>query len=153
VVTGRPGAGAHIVDTRSELFPATQHIMGFDLRDGGFHIKLDRALVPLLEREFTGVLQRFLGPHGLSARDLRFFALHPGGRRLIEVMEEQLGVGREATFASWDVLRECGNMSSATVLFVLERVLRAAPPPTGALGLLAAFGPGFSAETVLLQWH
>jgi alkylresorcinol/alkylpyrone synthase len=163
VVTGRPardGRGgvsaaapcAEILDTRSELFPDTQYIMGFDLRDGGFHIKLDRDIVPLLEREFDGLLERFLAPHHVARGDLGFFALHPGGRRLLEVMEQVLGVGRDKTFASWDVLRDHGNMSSVTVLFVLERLLREAPPRPGALGLLAAFGPGFSAETVLLRW-
>jgi alkylresorcinol/alkylpyrone synthase len=161
VVTGRRLArdgdtaavpGAEILDTRSELFPDTQYVMGFDLRDGGFHIKLDRDVVALLERELDGVLERFLAPHRVARGDLGFFALHPGGRRLLEVMEQMLGVGRDKTFASWDVLRDHGNMSSATVLFVLERVLREAPPRPGALGLLAAFGPGFSAETVLLRW-
>lgn len=153
VITGRPSDGPTIIATRSELFPSTQRIMGFDLRDGGFHIVLDRDLVPLLDREATGLVQRLLEPHGLTPRDLRFFALHPGGRRLLEVLEERLGIDHHQTFASWSVLRECGNMSSATVLFVLERLARERPPSPGELGLLAAFGPGFSAETLLLRWN
>ncbi len=93
-----------------------------------------------------------LAPRRMTSRDLSFYVLHPGGRRLMEVMEEQLGVGRPKTAASWDVLRTYGNMSSATVLFVLEQTLRAAPPPMDSYGLLAAFGPGFSSEMLLLQW-
>jgi alkylresorcinol/alkylpyrone synthase len=153
VVTGRPGTGARIVTTRSELLPGTQHIMGFELADGGLHVRLDRDIVPLLHRELPGLFERFLTPRGLSTRDLTFFALHPGGRRLLEVMEERMEISRDATVASWDVLRDYGNMSSATVLFVLERLLRTRRLQRGERGLLAAFGPGFSAEMALLQWN
>lgn len=153
VVTSTPGDGITIVDSHSELFPGTQHIMGFELRDGGFHIKLDRELVSLLDREIASLVTRFLAPHRMTVRDLRFFALHPGGRRLLEVIESRLGLPREALHASWEVLREYGNMSSATVLFVLERLLRHRSFAPGDRGLLAAFGPGFSAEMLLLQWQ
>jgi alkylresorcinol/alkylpyrone synthase len=153
VISGRPGGkGPRIIDSRSHLFPDTEHIMGFELQDGGLHIRLDRELAPLLERELSPALEDLLAPHRMTSNDLSFYVLHPGGRRLLEVMEEQMGIDRGATKASWDVLREYGNMSSATVLFVLEETLRRPPPPPGAYGLLAAFGPGFSSEMLLLQW-
>jgi alkylresorcinol/alkylpyrone synthase len=152
VITDRDGAGPTVIDTRSELFPDTEHIMGFELMDGGLHIRLDRELAPLLEREMRGALAGLLAPHRMTPRDLGFFVLHPGGRRLLEVMQQQLGIDAEAARASWDVLRDYGNMSSATVLFVLERVLLQRHSP-GTRGLLAAFGPGFSAELLLLQWN
>ena len=80
------------------------------------------------------------------------FVLHPGGRALLQAVQDELGLTDEDTQPSWTVLRECGNQSSASVLFVLDEWLRTRQVPRGAYGMLAAFGPGFSAETALLEW-
>jgi alkylresorcinol/alkylpyrone synthase len=84
--------------------------------------------------------------------DLTHFLLHPGGRKVLEGLQERLGLAPAQTALSWRVLRDYGNLSSATVLFLLHHFEREARPRAGEYGLLAAVGPGFSAELVLLQW-
>jgi alkylresorcinol/alkylpyrone synthase len=79
--------------------------------------------------------------------------LHPGGRKILGFVEEELGLTRADTQPSWDVLRDYGNQSSASVLFVLKEWLTQRRPPPGAHGILAAFGPGLTAEMLLVGWN
>jgi alkylresorcinol/alkylpyrone synthase len=124
----------------------TEHIMGWDIKDDGFGVVLSPELPSLMRKALVPALHDFLDRNGFRLADFNGFLFHPGGRRLIEIMQEVLGLEREQFVHSWDVLRAYGNMSSATALFVLERALKA-----GARGphLLAAFGPGFSAYFVV----
>ena len=103
---------------------------------------LSPELPALVSRELKPALQDFLDRNGLRLSDFNGFLIHPGGRRVLETIEQVLGLARNQIEHSWDVLREYGNMSSATVLFVLDRALK-----SGAHGphLMAALGPGFSA--------
>jgi alkylresorcinol/alkylpyrone synthase len=94
----------------------------------------------------------FLDEQGIALGDLRHFLLHPGGRKVLEGLERELGLTPEQTALSWDVLRDFGNLSSATVLFLLDRFAVDRCPEPGDLGLLMAVGPGFAAEMLLLQW-
>jgi len=127
-------------------FPQTEHIMGWDIKDDGFGIVLSSELPALMNTALAPALQDFLDRSGFRLSDFNGFLFHPGGRKLLETVEQTLGLSREQLDHSWQVLRRYGNMSSATVLFVLDRALKA-----GARGrhLLAAFGPGFSAYFVV----
>ena len=127
-------------------FPQTEHIMGWDIKDDGFGIVLSSELPALMNTALAPALQDFLDRNGFRLADFNGFLFHPGGRKLLETVEQTLGLSREQLDHSWQVLRRYGNMSSATVLFVLDRALKA-----GARGrhLLAAFGPGFSAYFVV----
>jgi alkylresorcinol/alkylpyrone synthase len=89
----------------------------------------------------------------LSRAAISAFILHPGGQKLLSYIEEQLDLCRCDTQLSWDVLREYGNLSSATILFILHASLTKQAMKAGDYGLAAAFGPGFSAELLLLQWN
>lgn len=153
VLTGRPGRGLQVTGTHSHLIPGSLDAMGFDLKGSGFHIVLSRSVPQLIRDEISGVTREFLRRHGLSHSDLRFFLLHPGGQKLLAYIEEEMGLCEEQTLASWTVLSEYGNLSSATVLFVMKEFLSGTPPQSGELGLLAAFGPGFSMEMCLLRWN
>jgi alkylresorcinol/alkylpyrone synthase len=157
VLVGRdhPRARCGLVRVRereSVFFPGTTHLMGFELRNPGLQILLDKGLAPFVRREIVPAVEGFLAPLGLSRADLRRFILHPGGRRVIEVMAERLGLVPGDLAATEAVLSEHGNMSSVTVLFVLDEILRRSRPEPGALGLLGAFGPGFAAELALLEF-
>ena len=123
----------------------TEHIMGWDIKDDGFGVVLSPELPLLMRKALAPALHDFLDRNGFRLSDFNGFLFHPGGRKLIETMQDVLGLEREQFAHSWDVLRDYGNMSSATALFVLDRALKA-----GARGphLLAAFGPGFSAYFV-----
>jgi alkylresorcinol/alkylpyrone synthase len=150
-----PGAGSGLVrlrGTESLFFPGTTHLMGFDLRNTGLQIVLDKGLAPFVRREILPAVDGFLARRGLTRTDVSRFVLHPGGRRVIEVMAERLGLGPGDLAATEAVLAEHGNMSSVTVLFVLDEILRRSRPAGGALGLLGAFGPGFGAELALLEF-
>lgn len=143
---------ARIVDCESRFFPGTTHLMGFRLRNQGLQIVLDRALAPFVRRELLPALDAFLDPRGLRRSDVSRWILHPGGRRIIEVMSEQLQLGPDDLAATEKVLSEHGNMSSVTVLFVLDELLRCARPAAGERGVMGAFGPGFCAELALLEF-
>jgi alkylresorcinol/alkylpyrone synthase len=148
----RGAALAHVLDTESVFFPGTTHLMGFHLRNQGLQIVLDRTLAPFVRREVVGAVEGFLRPRGLSRRDVTRWILHPGGRRIVEVMSERLNLGTEDLAPTEAVLAEHGNMSSVTVLFVLDEILRAGRPKKGETGLMGAFGPGFGAEFALLEF-
>jgi alkylresorcinol/alkylpyrone synthase len=126
--------------------------MGFRLRNQGLQIVLDKGLAPFLRQEVLRVVGAFLEARGLRREDIARWILHPGGRRIIEIMSECLSLGRADLAPTEAVLSEHGNMSSATVFFVLDEIFRAHRPPAGARGLLGAFGPGFGAEFGLLEF-
>ena len=149
----RAGAGlVRVRDTESLFFPRTTHLMGFRLRNQGLQIILDKGLAPFVRREVVPAVEGFLRPRGLDRGDISRWILHPGGRRIIEVMAERLGLGPHDLAATEAVLSAHGNMSSVTVLFVLDEVLRFHRPAPGARGVLGAFGPGFAAELALLEF-
>ncbi len=152
VVTGRASAGPQVLDSESFLFPDSIDAMGFDLKDSGFHIVLSRDVPEMIRARIRELVGCFLERNGLDAERIDAFVLHPGGRKLLASIEEELGLPRERTQPSWDVLREYGNLSSASVLFVLHEWLSSRSVAPGSYGLMAAFGPGFAAEQVLLQW-
>ncbi len=97
-------------------------------------------------------MDKFLAKFGMKQSDLSAFVLHPGGQKLLHFIEEELGLDRSMTQYSWDTLRDYGNLSSASVLFVLQEWLTKGKVAPGERGLLAAFGPGFSAEMLMLEW-
>jgi alkylresorcinol/alkylpyrone synthase len=153
LVTSRAPSGVQILDTESYLAAGTLDAMGFDLRDNGFHMVLARAVPELLRRQIGPLAERLLGRNGLRPEQIAAYVLHPGGKKILDELEAELHVGREATQPSWDVLREYGNLSSATILFVLREWLTTRRPASGAYGLAAGFGPGLSIELLLLRWE
>jgi alkylresorcinol/alkylpyrone synthase len=146
------GGLVRLLDADSFFFPGTTHLMGFRLRNQGLQIILDRELAPFVEREVRAGVDTFLGHRNLSRAEISRWILHPGGRKIIEVMTDRLGL-RPCDLAPTEaVLAAHGNMSSVTVMFVLDEILRCAKPRAGEKGLLGAFGPGFGAEFALLEF-
>jgi alkylresorcinol/alkylpyrone synthase len=145
-------AKARLLDAASLFFPGTTHLMGFRLRNEGLQIVLDRDLAPFVRREVAAAVEAFLEPRGLRREDIARWILHPGGQRIIEVMAERLGLGPDDLAPTEKVLAEHGNMSSVTVLFVLDEILRCGRVRAGERGVLGAFGPGFGAEFALLEF-
>jgi alkylresorcinol/alkylpyrone synthase len=149
------GASSHkpkILATETYTFPDSLGAMGFDLRDAGFHILLDKNVPDMIGSKIKPLIDGFLGRHGLTQQDIKGWILHPGGARLLGNVEIALGLQKSDTQPSWDILANDGNLSSATILFILQEWLDKRPLNPGDIALAAAFGPGFSAEFLLLQW-
>ena len=126
--------------------------MGWTITEKGFRITLSPE-VPVLIRENLGHdVDKFLADHGHQRSDVKSWVLHTGGPKVLEATAAALELNNGQLDASWDCLRKVGNLSSASVLVVLEDVMRNRRPEPGALGLLAAMGPGFCSELVLLEW-
>ena len=153
VLTGQPGPGPRVVGAETFLFPDSLDAMGFDLRETGFHILLAREVPDLIRSRVGELIGGFLKRNHLRQQDIAAWVLHPGGQKLLAYVEQELGLTPEQTRPSWEVLRDYGNLSSASVLFVLERWMREGQVDAGSFGLLVGFGPGFSAEMVLLEWQ
>ena len=152
VVTGRDVPGPRILASECFLFPNSLTAMGFDLRDSGLHIVLSKDVPEIIRERVKDLAQGFLAKQGLRQEDISAFLLHPGGQKLLSYMQSELGLSRADTEVSWDILRRYGNLSSASVLFILNEWLVQKEMPSGSYGLLMAFGPGFTAEMILLQW-
>ena len=154
LLQGQPMAGKpRILAGESTLFPQTTGLMGFDLKDSGLHIVLSAEIPEVVCAAVPGLVEQFLGRQGLTVTDLTHFLLHPGGRRVLDGLAQCLGLAEDQTAVSRTILRDYGNLSSASVLVILDRFLTTEHTRCGDLGLLLAFGPGFSAETVLLRWE
>jgi alkylresorcinol/alkylpyrone synthase len=145
-------AGPRVLATRSVLYPDTEWVMGWDVVDTGFKVVLSAKVPEVIEARVGADVDAFLGEHGLRRDDVRHWVAHTGGPKVIEAFRRAVGLPPEALERSWRSLREVGNLSSASVLFVLGDLLEAGETRPGDLGLLAAMGPGFSAELLLLRW-
>ena len=140
--------GPRILVTGEHLWTETEQVLGLDIKDDGFGMVLSPQLPNVMRENFGPAVTNFFARHDLSLEDFDGFLIHAGGRKILEAAQDILGTSREQMAHSWSVMRDFGNMSSATVLFVLERALKA-----GAKGrhLLAAFGFGFSAHFAVVD--
>ncbi|HEV2381455.1 MAG TPA: 3-oxoacyl-[acyl-carrier-protein] synthase III C-terminal domain-containing protein [Terriglobia bacterium] len=143
--------GPQVLTTRSVFYPGTEHIMGWEITEKGFQIVLSPNLPALIEEHLGGDVDAFLADAGLGYDDIGCWILHNGGPKILEATANALRLPRQALDVSWETLRRVGNLSSVSVLLVLEDFLRQGPAP-GTYGLLAAMGPGFCSELVLLRW-
>jgi alkylresorcinol/alkylpyrone synthase len=151
--TARPGAkGPHVVATRSVFYPDSERVMGWDFVDSGFKIVLSPRVPELVKREIRGNVDAFLAAQGLTRSDIGSWIVHTGGPRVLEAFQEALELPPEALERSWSSLRQTGNLSSASILFVLGDFLDAQKARPGDYGLMIAMGPGFCSELVLLRW-
>jgi alkylresorcinol/alkylpyrone synthase len=144
--------GPRVLATRSVFYSDTERAMGWDVVDSGFKVVLSPQVPDLVRARIRGDVDAFLAARGLSRRDIRHWVCHSGGPKVLEAVEGALELPQDALERSWRSLREVGNLSSASVLFVLGDLLDDGAARPGELGLLFAMGPGFCSELVLLQW-
>jgi len=148
---GRGRAGLDLVAARSTLWPETLDVMGWEVDEAGLHVVFSRD-IPTIVREWVRPnLESFLAAADLALPDLPHLVAHPGGPKVIAAYGEALGLPPAAFRHAREVLRDCGNMSSPTCLFVLERFLRAGDIRPGESAVLTALGPGFSSELLLMR--
>jgi alkylresorcinol/alkylpyrone synthase len=140
-----------VLASRSRLYPDTERAMGWDIGATGFRIVLSADVPDLVSTYVRGDVDEFLIDQGLRRRDIEWWVCHPGGPKVLEALQGALEVDRAALGLTWDSLEQIGNLSSASVLHVLEDTLRLRPPRPGSYGVALAMGPGFCLELVLLQ--
>lgn len=143
--------GPEMVDEAMYHFYEAEDMMGFKLTNTGLQMVLDVAVPDNIEAHFPAIIHPFLAKNGLEIKDIDHLIFHPGGKKIIQVVESLFGELGKNIDETKEVLRLYGNMSSATVLYVLERFMDSEPAP-GQRGLMLSFGPGFSAQRILLQW-
>jgi len=144
--------GPDIVASQAAFYPDTHDVMGWEISEKGFRIVLS-ADVPTVVKEHLGRnVDEFLASRGLVRADIGSWIMHTGGPKVLEANAEALGLTREDFHLSWEALRRAGNLSSASVLMVLNDVMREHRPQAGTRSLLVAMGPGFCSEMLLLEW-
>jgi alkylresorcinol/alkylpyrone synthase len=144
-------SGPEVLGSYSTTWPDTEDVMGWELVETGLKVRLSRSVPNIVREKFRDNLEEACGSLGLDFGEIKHFVLHPGGSKVLDAFENVLGMEAGGLATSRDVLRECGNMSSVTVLFILERFLEGREFAKGELGVLSAMGPGFSAEHVFFR--
>ena len=144
--------GVEILDSISTFYPDTEDVMGWDISEKGFRIVLSPRVPDVIREHLGQDVDAFLAGHGLARKDIGCWLVHTGGPKVLEAARDALGLDDRDVAVSWDCLRKTGNLSSASVLAVLEEVMMNRRPEAGTLSVLAAMGPGFCSELLLLRW-
>jgi alkylresorcinol/alkylpyrone synthase len=144
--------GPRVIASHSEVYPGTGEVLAWRLASDGFRIVLTAELADVVARHLGASVSGFLAAHGLTADDITSWVCHPGGPKVIDAIRDSLGLPEDALKVTRRSLAEVGNMSSASVLHVLQETIDTCRPPPGSPGLLIGLGPGVSAELVLLRW-
>jgi predicted naringenin-chalcone synthase len=148
--------GFEIADFYSEVVTKGKKDMAWELSSSGFLMTLSGYVPELIEEDFDALVERALNKGGINKANVRHWCVHPGGKRILEAIHKSLGLQASDLKASFEVLRQFGNMSSATILFVLKNMMeeiRHRKPAEPEWALAAAFGPGLTMETFLARYH
>jgi predicted naringenin-chalcone synthase len=143
--------GPRVLASRSRVVPETVGVMGWNISSSGFQLVMSRDVPKMADDYLRDEVDSFLADHGLSIADISTWVCHPGGPKVLDSIENAIGLPPEALAHSRNSMRDNGNISSASVLDVLRRTV-AEPPADGTFGAMLAMGPGFSFELLLLQW-
>ncbi len=144
--------GPELVETYGAAEFATADQMSWTIGDRGFVTTLSPRVPVTMRRVVKGIVERLLTPQGLTASDVAHWLVHPGGPSILEAVQDRLKLSEEQLAPSWQVLREHGNCSSASVLLILDEVVRSRRARPGDWGVMLAFGPGLTVETALLRF-
>lgn len=144
--------GPRILANRQFFYPDTQNVMGWHISEKGFQIMLSPDVPKVIRENLGRDVDVFLAEQGLSRKDIGSWIMHNGGPKVLEATAEALSLDRSDLGISWDVLSRVGNLSSASVLVVLDDIMKHHRPRPGTYSLLAAMGPGFCSEMLLLKW-
>ncbi|MDC8004222.1 type III polyketide synthase [Aureisphaera galaxeae] len=143
--------GPKIIDEAMYHFYDATHMMGFKMVNTGLQMILDKDVPDQIAQHFGNIIHPFLEANGKTIADVDHLVFHPGGKKIVQTVEDLFGGLGKNIEDTKEVLNLYGNMSSATVLYVLERFLER-DIPEGELGLMLSFGPGFSAQRILLEF-
>ena len=153
ISNGFSGPGQKILDFQSEVDSEFLDSVGFCYEKGRLKIILGKEIQKLAGPSVNKTVNKLIGRNGLEKKDIKHWVIHPGGRNVIENIREGLGLTEEQIRCSKSILNNFGNMSSPTVIFVLEETIKNGNAKDGDYGVMIALGPGLAAETALLRWQ
>lgn len=145
------GGGPTVCGSYSTLFPATEDIMGWDVTESGLKVRFSRDIPSIVRKYLPELTGKACDKWDIDINSVQHYVVHPGGVKVLNAYADSLRLSDDKLDHAYQVLASYGNMSSVSVLFVLNSFL-ASTPPTGQYGLMLALGPGFSAEQVLFRW-
>ncbi len=151
ILGGSEQSGPEIIDTNAYHFPNATYLMGYQLQNSGLKIVLDRDVPDQIQEHFPNILLPFLKKNNLAPQDIKHYLFHPGGKKIINRTEAYMQTIGKDISDSKEVLRDHGNMSSSTVIYILEKFMKK-QIPKGDKGYMLAFGPGFMALSLLFEW-
>lgn len=141
-----------IIGTRSTLMKDSEDVMGWDIKNNGLYVIFSRDIPSIIKKWLKPQVIEFLDEHHLTLNEIKHFIAHPGGKKVIDAYIDGLGFTKEQLYISKEVLRNHGNMSSVTVMYVLEKYLLRELGQNSDFGIIGALGPGFSSELLLVNW-
>ncbi|MGE7978377.1 type III polyketide synthase [Psychrobacillus sp. NPDC093200] len=150
IATKRPVP--HIIKTASKWMPDSEDVMGWEVKNSGLHVVFSKSIPTIISKWLGPFMHEFLSEENLTSEDIINFVAHPGGKKVLKAYEDSLSLSENQTAISREVLKNHGNMSSPTVLYVLEQFMLKENTPNN-YGMLVALGPGFCGEAVLLNWR
>jgi alkylresorcinol/alkylpyrone synthase len=148
----RAASGPQVLASKSSFYRGTEEAMGWDISEEGFKIVLSPEVPQMVRKHLGPDVDQFLAENELQRGDIDSWIMHTGGPKVLQATEESLDLREGALAVSWESLRRVGNLSSTSVLLVLEEFMNRRRPAAGSYSILAAMGPGFCAELVLLRW-
>ena len=143
--------GPEVIDEAMYHFYDAEEMMGFRVRNTGLQMVLDKSVPEIIAKHFPKIINPFLEQNNITIEDVDHLIFHPGGKKIVQTVEELFGESGKNINDTKEVLKLYGNMSSVTVLYVLERFMNK-KLSKGDLGLMLSFGPGFTAQRILLKW-
>lgn len=146
------GRGPRITARRTVLYEGTQHLMGWAFTGDGMRLLLSKEVTDFIGERLKPVIEAFLKDQKMSQKDIAHWVLHPGGRRIIETYHSAFGLTEKDLRWTKGSLARVGNLSSASILFILSDLMDSRTPKPGDRGLMCALGPGFASELLLLEW-
>jgi alkylresorcinol/alkylpyrone synthase len=143
--------GISLLNSLSTIYPNSLDVMGWEVKDSGLKVIFSRDIPTIVCQNVKQNIEELLGNNNLKLHDIKHYAVHPGGQKVMDAYQKALGLANDELRFSRKVLREHGNMSSPTVLYVLKEFMESGEYNSGEYGLVSALGPGFSSELVLFQ--
>ena len=151
VVIAANAHGPAICGSYSNLFPNTEDIMGWDITESGFKVQFSRDIPSIIRRYLPTLVSKACAKWDININTVQHYIVHPGGAKVLDAYADSLNISAEKLRHAYQILTSCGNMSSVSILFVLDNFIKDTLPAKQ-YGLMLALGPGFSAEQVLLRW-
>ncbi|BBB92118.1 type III polyketide synthase [Methylomusa anaerophila] len=150
-IVGPDGNGPVLYNSYSTLFPDTEDVMGWDLVESGLKVRFSRDIPNIVRKKLPELLAKAKKEWGIDPGSIGHYVVHPGGAKVLQAYSESLDIPDDKLKHAYDILANYGNMSSSSVLFVLDKFMTETKP-TGEYGVMLTLGPGFSAEQVLFKW-